>query len=429
MVYYTHSLFSMFRPKQRAEFITGLDIGSTAIRIAVGQVASTEEGETQLNIVGAIEVPSEGIQKGSITSIEETVSAIAHALESAEKITGVPIEHAWVGVSGANSICQDSRGAIAVARTDGEITEEDVGRVIEAARTIATPLNYELLHTLPRSFGVDGQTGIKDPVGMTGIRLEVEAKIIFGVAAHIKNITKAIYRTGIDIDDFVLSILAAGDVVTTNRQKELGVAVVNIGGPTTSLVVYAEGDIVHTAVIPIGASHITNDVALGLKTSIDVAERVKVEYGQCTMAGLTKKEMIDLAALGAPSAELASQYYVAQIIEARVSEILEKVDAELQRVGLSGLLPAGALFVGGGAHTRGLVELAREQLRLPVALGYPLGLQSITDKISDPSFAPAIGLVRWGARSAGSGRRARPNYNVAGKVADKLHKVFKSLVP
>lgn len=419
----------MVRNKNRTEFIAGLDIGSTAIRAAVGQLVFGESFDPQLQIMAAIEVASAGVQKGVITSIEETVSSISNALEMIERLVGAPIEHVWIGVSGAHIICHDSKGVVAIARTDGEITEEDVERAVEAAKTVASPLNYEILHVLPRSYAVDGQIGIKDPIGMTGIRLEVDTKIIYGVTAHMKNITKTVYRTGIDIDDFVLSILAAGDVVASPQQKELGTIVINIGGPTTSLVVYEEGEIIHTAVLPIGSSHITNDLALGLKTSIDIAERVKVEYGHCVSNGIHKKDMIDLASLGSPDSEMLSRYYIAQIIEARVCEILEKVDDELQKINRSGLLPAGAFFIGGGAKIAGLVELAKKELHLPASLGYPLHLQSISDKISDPAFGPVIGLVKWGSKLYHGQRKKGASFNVAGKIIEKIQKMFKSLVP
>jgi len=419
----------MKRTKGHAEFITGLDIGSTAIRVAVGQLTVAPGAHPHLQIVGAAEVPSEGVQKGVITSIDEAVSAISHALESAERLVGVPIEHVWAGMSGAQSVCHDSKGVVAVARTDGEITDEDVERAVEAAKTVAPPLNYEILHVLPRSFAVDGQTGIKDPVGMTGIRLEVDAKIIYGLTAHVKNITKTIYRTGVDIDDFVLSILAAGSVVLSPRQKELGAVVVNIGGATTSLTVYEEGDILHTAVLPIGSAHITNDLALGLKTSIDIAERVKIEYGQCVSGEVHKKDMVDLSVLGTRDSEMVSRYYIAQIIEARVSEILEKADGELQKIRRSGLLPAGVYFIGGGAHIGGLLELAKEELRLPSALGYPLGVESISDKVNDVGFASAIGLVKWGTEAMERTRQKPAGFNVGGKIVTTMQKIFKSLVP
>ncbi len=419
----------MVRKKTYTDIITGVDIGSATIRVVVGQLTVSKEGGSHLQIIGAIEQPSEGIQKGQIISIENTVSSVSGALEQAEKIIGAPIEHVWVSVSGMQVIEQESKGVIAVSRTDGEILDEDLERAVEAAKAVATPLNYEILHVLPRSFVVDGQTGIKDPVGMTGIRLEVDTKIMHSLSSHIKNISKVIYRAGVDIDDFVLSILAAGEVVTNSRQKELGSVVINIGGPTTSIVVYEDGDMIHTATIPIGSSHITNDLALGLKTSIDIAEHVKRQYGVCVSKGISKKEIIDLQDLGADMSEIVTKYYIAQIIEARVSEILEKVDEELIKIERSRMLPAGAIFIGAGAKISGLIEIAKQELALPAQLGYPLNIDSITDKIHDIGFVPAIGLVKWGSTLAHSGRRRVLSFNIKGKVAEKMKGIFKNLVP
>src|SRR3989338_9178585 len=239
----TSCMFSK-KGKQFTELIVGIDIGSTAIRVAVGQPTMGMDGREEVQIIGLVEVPSEGIQKGAISSIEET-----------ERLIGVPIEHAWIGISGIHILSQQSKGVVAVAKSDGEISTEDVDRAIDAAKTVAVPLNYEILHVIPRTFHVDSQTGIQDPVGMTGIRLEVDTQIIYGLTAHMKNITKAVYRTGIDIDDLVLSILATGEIVTTPRQRELGASVVNIGSSTTSIVVYEGGDIVDTSVLPLGSEH------------------------------------------------------------------------------------------------------------------------------------------------------------------------------
>ena len=222
------------------EIITGLDIGSTVIRLVVGQ--RTSDVNQPIHIIGAAEVPAEGISRGIISSLEDAVASISACLEKAERMVGFAINSSWVGISGSHIMSQESQGVIAVARSDGEITEADVERAIEAARTVATPPNYEILHVIPKSFTVDGQVGIKDPIGMTGVRLEVETQIIQGLSAQIKNLTKAVYRVGLDIRDLVLSILATSEAVLTNRQKELGVVLVNIGGATTNLVVFEEGD-------------------------------------------------------------------------------------------------------------------------------------------------------------------------------------------
>ncbi len=419
----------MPRKKDRTEYITGLDIGSTTVRVAVGQYVSTQNSPDQFQIIAAVEVPSEGMQKGMITSIEDIVSSISSALEQVERLIGMPIEHVWVGISDSHIIAQESRGVVAVGKSDGEISEDDVERAIEAARTVASPLNYEVLHVLPRSFSVDGQTNIKDPVGMTGIRLEVDTKIIYGLSSHLKNITKAVYRAGVDIDDFVLSVLATGEAVVDDQQKDLGVAVVNIGGPTTSMAVYEEGDVLHTAVIPIGSAHITNDLALGLKTSIEIAENVKSMHGVCVSKGISKKDTIDLQKFGAQASEEIAMHYVAEIIEARVGEILEKVDEELMKIDRSQLLPAGIVFVGGGSKIRGLVELAKQTISLPASIGHVHGIQGITDKITDSAYIPVIGLVKWGAQMAHSSSGKRLSFAIANKIQDKVNKIFKSLIP
>lgn len=419
----------MARNKVRTEIIVGLDVGSTVVRVAVGQLTHSRDLGSELQIIGAAEVASEGIQKGQIGSIEDAVSSVSSALEHAEKIVGLPIEHVWVGVSGTQIIAQESKGIIAVSRANSEITEDDIERAVEAAKNIATPLNYEILHVLPRSYSVDTQSGIKDPVGMTGMRLEVDTKIIHSVSSHIKNLSKVIYRAGVDIDDFVLSILAAGEVVATPRQKELGCVIINIGGPTTSMVVYEDGDVIHSAVIPIGSSYITNDLALGFKIPIDIAEKIKCEYGECCSKKLNKKDTIDLSDFGAEGSEVVSVYYIGQIIEARVSEILEKVDDELSAIGRSQMLPAGALFVGGGSKIKGLTDCAKEVLALPSQIGYPLSLQSITDKVNDIAFVPAIGLVKWGSAFIQTPGRQTPSFNIAGKMMEKVRSIFKNLVP
>ncbi|HBB37541.1 MAG: Cell division protein ftsA [Candidatus Magasanikbacteria bacterium GW2011_GWD2_43_18] len=415
---------------KQPQVITGIDIGSTAIRVAMGQVYPSSSRGERVQIIGAVEVPSEGIQKGNVVSIDETVSSLSHALEQIERLTGVPVGHAWIGISSAESQSQRNKGVVAVAKPDGEISDEDVDRVVEAARTIAPPLNYEMLHVLPSSFSVDGQTGIKDPVGMTGIRLEVDAQIIYTSAAHLKHITKAVYRTGIDIDDVVLSILASAQIVATEKQKELGVVVVNIGGPTTSLAVFEGGEVVHTATLPLGSEHVTNDVAIGLRTSIDVADRVKREFGHARAADVPRKDSIDLAALGQKESEIIKLHYIAEIIEARMSEIFEKIDAELRSVNRSQLLPAGIIFTGGGANVSGIVDLAKDELGLPAMIGYPLDVDSISDKVNSLAFSPAIGLVEWGAAMATNHVRKGPSrLQGAGKAIEKIQGFWKTLIP
>jgi len=417
------------------EIYTGLDVGSHAIRVAVGKLVPTSDGKEQMHIIGAVEVPSSGVNKGTITNLEDAVSSISRALEQAERITGVPVNSAWVGISGGHIISQESRGVIGVGRSDGEIREEDVERAIEAARTVATPTNYEIIHVIPKSFIVDGQRGVKDPVGMNGIRLEVDALIIQGLGSQIKNLTKAVYRTGMNIEDLVFSILATAEAVVSDRQKELGVCVVNIGASTTSLVVYEEGDVLHTSVLPIGSDHITSDIALGLRTSIDVAEQVKLRYATCIPEEINKKDEINLAELGAPEDEIVGRRFIADITQARAQEIFEYVDKELKKVERSGMLPAGLVLTGAGAKLPGMLDAAKETLRLPVSLGNAIGITSVIDRANDPGLSTAIGLVLWGYHIRGTsgkgnfGKIFKSFGGNMGKVTGGLKKLFKSIKP
>jgi len=410
------------------ELIAGLDLGSTAVRLVVGQKSYPED---KLHIIGAAEAPAQGVSKGVVTSIEDAGASISACLTKAEKMIGLPIERAWVGISGSHIICQESKGVVAVSKIDGEVREEDVERAIEAARTVTTPPNYEILHVIPKSFIIDNQTGIKDPVGMTGVRLEVDAQIILGLSSQIKNLTKSVYQTGLDIEDLVLSILATSEAVVTNRQKELGVAVVNIGGATTSLVVFEEGDVIWAAVLPVGSEHITSDIAIGLRISIDAAERIKLEYGSALPKDISRKDEIDLKELSEVESGLVSKKYIAEIIEARVEEIFDKVDKELRKVNRSGLLPAGVVLTGGGAKLPGIIEVAKRKLRLPASLGYPLNLSSVVEKVNDLSFVTAIGLVLWGEQIRRESRRggAISRFRSVAEVTKRMKRWFKSLIP
>ncbi len=422
--------------KANNNLIAGLDIGSSMVRMAVGQLVynGRDDAQPDMQILGAAEVPAEGMHKGAISSIEDVVSSVSSCLEKMERTVGMPIDTVWVGVSGLHIMSQNSKGVVAASKSENEISESDVQRALEAARSISTPLNYEVLHVLPKRFSVDGQTGIKDPVGMTGIRLEVDAQIILGASAQIKNLTKAIYRSGLEIEDLVLSVLATSEASLTNRQKDLGVAVVDIGSSTTSLAIYEEGEILHSTILPIGSEHITNDIAIGLRVSIEVAERIKIEYGGCFANNVSKKEEIDLYELGTGEHEVIKKKYLSEIIEARVEEIMQKIDGELRKVQRSGMLPAGVVFTGGGAKLPGLLDAAKQYLRLPATLGYPLNFISATDKINDLSFVNVVGLVKWGSIMSQSGPKNKSSNMLGGikKVSGLMSSTkdwFKTLLP
>ncbi|MFA5413279.1 MAG: cell division protein FtsA [Patescibacteria group bacterium] len=410
----------------RSEIITGLDLGSTAARVVVGQ--RDENGAPK--ILAAIEVPSEGVCRGTVQSVENATSSIAAAFEAAERVTGVPVDRVWVGISGDHIIFQKSKGVIAIAKPNGEIDDGDVERSIEASRAVATPPNFEILHVIPRTFSIDNQVNIRDPLGMSGVRLEVETQIIQGLSSHIKNLTKCIYRTGVDIEDVVFSILAASEAVTSPRQKELGVAVANIGRTSTELAVFEGGDVMHTAFLPIGGDHITSDVAIGLRTSLDAAEKIKLEHGTAIPKDVGKRDEINLGDYEAGEDTLVSKKYIAEIIEARVEEIFEKIDGELKKIGRSGLLPSGVVLIGSTAKLPGILDIAKRKLRLPVSLGCPQNVTSVVDKVNDVSFVPALGLVLWGNAVYDEGNSGfASRFKSIDKVTSQVKKWFKSLMP
>lgn len=396
----------------------GIDVGSSTIRVVVAHKEQQSDIPTILGIGTSQMV---GMQKGVVIDVEEAVQSMSRALDAAERVAGVPIERAYVSVNGSHIASQNSRGVIAVSRADGEITPDDVDRVINAAQAISLPANREILHVLPQNYIVDGQEHIHDPVGMTGVRLEVEAHIIEGSAPFIKNLTKVTNQSGVHVEDFVFSPLAAAMSVLEKRQKELGVVLVDLGAGTTSMVVYEENILLHTAVLPVGSSHITNDIAIGLRTSIDVAEAVKIEHGTALVEDTKASEMI-VVENGAEEGEqdTVSRKEVANIISARLDELFSFVNNELKAIGRAGLLPAGVILTGGGAHLLGIVSIAKKRLRLPVRIGKPHSITSVTDQGDDPSFAVALGLILWAVE-----QESRVSRRVAFSMPDIGHTVNK----
>jgi len=408
------------------DLLVGLDIGSANVRVCIGKV----DPEKQLpSIVGIGEHAANGIRKGMIVDLEEAVSSISGALEKAERMGGSAVESAFVSVSGEQISSQSSKGVIAVAKADGEITEDDVTRAIEAAQAVSMPPNQEILHIIPRAFNVDDQKGIKDPVGMTGVRLEVEALIIYAASNLIKNSTKAIFRAGVDIQDLVLAPLAASQAVLTKRQKELGCVLVDVGGGTTGIAVFEEGDLIQTAILPIGGTHISNDIAIGLRTSVEVAEKVKVEYGFANPAEVDQSEEIDLSKIDPAEEETVSKKHIAEIIEARLAEIFEMVDRELRRLRRSGKLPAGVIVTGAAAKMPGLIDIAKRELKLPAQVGFPKDMPFAVDKIDDPAWATAVGLVLWASDLQNRGGTSGRGLKALGGTLGKVKNWFRSLLP
>ncbi len=411
---------------KRKEGIIGLDIGSTKIATVVGV---KNEGDKIPHIVGSGYSICRGVKKDIIIDIEDTISCISSSLEEAERISGLPVDHVFLGIGGARISSLNSRGAIAVSRADGEITTEDISRVIEAAQAVSIPANFEIIHVIPRNYTIDGQEGISDPVGMTGVRLEVETHIIFGSSPVIKNLTKCVYQSGADIDELIFVPLAASYAVLSDRQKELGVCLIDIGGEVTHIAVFEEGNVLHTAVLPLGSGHITNDIAIGLRTSIDIAEKVKKEYGFAQPKEVNKKDIIDLSQIDASEKEKVSKKEVSGIIEARLSEIFSLVNQELKKIDRKGSLPAGIVLVGGGAKLPGIVDVAKESLNLPAQIGFPKELEGIVDRLDDPAYATSIGLMLWGMQSISGRKGFIGNFPQIESVMKKIKKWTKSFLP
>jgi cell division protein FtsA len=421
----------------KENIIAGLDIGSTAIRLVVGQKNRGGDIDDNLKIIGAVSVPALGISKGAVKSIEDVTSSITACLEKAERLVGVPISSVWVSLNSPHVKCEKSRGVVAVSKSSGEVSQDDIERALEAAQALSVPPNYEIIHVIPIKFTVDNQEDVKDPIGMIGVRLEVETLIIQGLSSQIKNLTKAIFRTGLEIEDLVLSPLAAAEAVIGPKQKELGAALVNIGASTTSVAVFEEGELLHTAIIPIGSEHITADIAIGLRCPINLADRIKIELGSSLPDNFNKKDDVDITDLAKEEdaqdeVKTISRRYLAEIIEARVEEIFEKVDAELKKIDRSGMLPGGVYLTGGGTRLHDIVETAKKQLRLPVCLGANKNIPTIIDKVNETEFFNALGLVVWGNQAYGSGRKSGmklPGGEVVNKSWKKIKDLFAGMIP
>lgn len=411
----------------RERIAAGLDIGTQFVRTTIGQLL---DEETTPSIIGVGLAPSAGLRRAGVVDVDETVKAISASIEEAERVSGSPVNNAFVNISGSHIEAQNSRGVVAVSRADSEIGPEDVTRAVEAAKAVAVPANKEIIHVIPREFVVDGQEGIKDPVGMNGIRLEVEAHVIAAASPAIRNLSKCVYQSGVDVDELVFTGLAAATGVLSKRQKELGVAVLDIGAGVSDLVVYEESDVFHSAVIPVGGAHVTNDLAIGLRTDTDVAERVKLEYGNAVPKDITQKETVDLSSLSHTDDHKVSRKLIAEIVEARVVEILSLVKKELKRIDRDGKLPAGIVLTGGGAKLPGIVDAAKDQLGLPAQVGFPSDLTGMIDKVDDPSFATSIGLMVYGFEQSDGKRTSRRFAGLPGSdYLDKVKSVVNRFLP
>lgn len=378
----------------QGRILVGVDVGTTKICVLVAEF----DRDGKLNILGIGVNPSRGLRRGVVVNIDETVSSIATALDRAERLSGQKITTAYVGVAGSHIESLNSKGVVAISPSSRDIVQNDINRAIEAAQAISVPSSREIIHVIPRSYVVDGQEGVKNPIGMSGFRLEVETHIVTGSVTSIQNLIKCVQKARVEIDDLVLEPLASSEAVLTPAERELGVVLADIGGGTTDIALFTDGAIWQTAVLPIGGNLITSDIAYGLRLPFNVAEELKVTYGHCDHTAIPADDMIELAPFLPGCNDVLPRRVLAEIIQARVEEIFDMLAEHIKQSGYEGLLPSGLVLTGGTAELPGIVELATQHFDLPVRVGVPEGLHGLSDSIARPAFATSVGLLLWGLR-------------------------------
>ena len=370
-------------------------------------IAESDDALAPVTIMGVGESPSDGLRKGAVVNLEKTIAAIQAATVSAERMAGSRIESVVVSLGGAHLWSQNSIGVVAVAHPDHEIGEDDVQRVVEASRAISVASDRQVIHVIPRAYTVDGQDGVRDAVGMTGHRLEVETNIITGAQTAVQNVIKCVHGAGFDVEDVVCAGLAAGEGVLTQQEIELGVCLVEIGAGTTNVVVYNEGSARHMAVLPVGGNHVTSDIAIGLRTTLDEAENLKLNYGHALPDVIDHAEKVEVRQVGGDRIQALPRRFLAEIIGPRMDEIFRMAREEVRKTGFDQLLPAGVVVAGGGSRLMGTMDAAQAVFNTSARLGQPLALGGLADKAHGPSFAVAGGLVKWGARARAAYGNAR----------------------
>ena len=401
--------------------ITGLDIGTSAIKILV---SSKKPEESELEVLSLAQEPSVGVRKGVVVGVEETSEALVNILEKARKDTGLKIDSVYLNVNGSHIFSISSHGTVVVSRADQKISEEDIERVLQAAQTFSLPSNKEVFDVFPKEFSVDGQSGIREVLGLQGVRLEAEVLAMAGFSPYLKNLTQTVLNSDLQVLDMIPSPIAAARAVLTPRQKELGVALVDIGAGTTGLTVFEEGNLIYLAILPIGAANITNDIAIGLKTDIDIAERIKLEYGTCLFKGSDKKSVSrrkEKIEINEEEPLVFSQKQLASIIEARISEIFDQIHKELKKIGKEKLLPSGVVLTGGGAKLPKITELAKKELKLPVKIGKPKGFLNLDDPVWSVCCGLVLTMVDLGEKEK--------TFEFGKGIGSKIKKIFKIFIP
>ena len=398
---------------KRDKYLVGLDIGSTKTCVLIAEI---DDEQVRFLALGAAE--SKGLRKGLIVNLDSTVSSIRRAVEEAEGVANVPVESAVIGVAGNHVRGVNSRGGVTLGQRSRDIEREDVRRAIDAARNISLPDDREVLHVLPHEFLVDAQEGIRDPVGMVGQRLEANVHVVTSSAAATQNLVTAANRAGILISDTVLEPLASAESCLTQDEREMGCCLLDIGGGTTELIVYGGGVVRHTSAVAVGGDHFTNDLAVGLRTPIPEAERIKRHHGCAASSMLVENGAIEIASVGDRPPRTIFSHMLTDIIEPRAQELLALIRDDLRRAGLDKQIPAGFILAGGGAKLHGLIELAEQSFHLPVRIAEPKGLGDLPEQVAQPEYATVVGLVMYGAKA----RRSAPPRS--GNLVSKLKSMF-----
>ncbi len=404
------------------DVVVGLDLGTSKVCAIIGE----QDDEGQVHVVGVGTTPSTGLNRGAVVNIEQTVAAIRKAIQDAERMAGLEVQSVYAGIAGSHIRGLNSRGVIAVSRRDREITEDDRQRVIEGAHNIAIPADREIIHAIPQEYIVDEQDGIKNPVGMSGVRLEAEVHVVTGSATGIQNIVRSVERAGLTVSDIILQPLASAEAILSQDEKELGVVLVDIGAGTADIAVFINGALWHTGIIPLGGKLVTSDVAVGLRTPNTEAEAIKLQHG-CALAKLvSEEEEITVPGVGGRPDKRLPRRVLAEIIEARMEEIYELVGVELKKHGFEDRVPAGAVITGGAALMEGAAELAEKVLQLPVRVGSPKRVGGLTDVVANPVYSTAVGLVLMGFEAQGGpGKGARKGGLPGGGMMDGILKRMK----
>ncbi len=404
---------------ENGTFLVSLDVGSTKICVVVAKIV-----DDKVSIAGIGSYPSTGLRKGVVVNIDSTVTSIKKALEEAELMAGIKIGGCLAGIAGAHIKSFNSNGVVAVR--DKEVRKDDIARAIDAAKAIPISTDRDLIHVIPQEYIVDDQDGIKDPLGMSGVRLEVKVHIVSGSVTATQNIIKCCYLAGLSVEDLILAQLASAEATLTPEETEIGVALVDIGGGTSDLAVYANGSIRHTAILPFGGNHITNDIAIGLRTPVEEAEKIKKKYGCALSKMIGANETIEVPSVGGRKPRTLMRKTLADIIEPRVEEILSLIDGEIKKSGYAKLLASGVVMTGGCANLEGIVELAESVFSLPVRRGLPIGVGGLVDVVNNPIYATGVGLILHGfGESKGKGYERREIFKkLREKGFGKIKRIF-----